>query len=303
MGVLDKFLDTLPDTFDATTLFDPDVNAIESTIYPQSTIYKYYPSARRGFFGAPQIRFSPREALNDPFEMSRRWRQTSADGLRAYVKDKLNVSMPAAFSDRNLLISVFAEGLAEKGQTLTTEQMKRAESILESSTGQEFLKLQLEAAQQMMLPVVDAIFGQLENELDQILDKVVSSSGVLSLTEDALSDQMWAHYADQGKGFVVGFDARHPFFFHIDGSANRHLLKKVIYTDQQTENFWKNPYYLFLVKATGWAYEKEWRMFKKFADSHQSILTLNPPLHLWNVPPDMIKTIHFGYDSERDIER
>jgi len=66
MGALDKFLDTLPETFDAASLLDPDVEAIESTLYDRPTIYKYFPSPRRTFFAKPQLRFSPREALNDP---------------------------------------------------------------------------------------------------------------------------------------------------------------------------------------------------------------------------------------------
>lgn len=32
MGALDKFFDTLPETFDLTKLLDPDVEAIEKTV-------------------------------------------------------------------------------------------------------------------------------------------------------------------------------------------------------------------------------------------------------------------------------
>jgi hypothetical protein len=299
MGALDTFLDKLPETFDLTTLMDSDVEKIESTIYNNSTIYKYFPSSRRAFFKKPQVRFSPREALNDPFEMSRRWREISTDGLRDYVKDKLNASLPAAFSNKELLISMLAEGLVEKGQTLTRAQRKLAENILESKAGRDFLKNQLRVAQEMTLPAVDVIFSQLEATFDQVVNNVVSSSGVLCLSEEAFNEQMWAHYADQGKGFVVGLNARHSFFTHLDGSTSRHLLKKVIYTDQHTQNFWRNPYYLFLVKAPGWAYEKEWRMFKKLADSDETILAATPHVHLWNLPPDIIRTVHFGYQYDQ----
>jgi len=213
MGALDKFLETLPETFDATSLLDPNVEAIESKLYDGSTIYKYFPSSRRTFFTKPQVRFSPREALNDPFEMSRRWHEISTEALRAYVKDKLNSSLPAAFSSNDLLVSMLAEEMLEKGHILTPEQKQQAQDILESEPGQIFLKSQLIVAQQALLPVVDIIFSQLEATFDQVVNDVVSSSGVLCLTEDALNQQMWAHYADQGKGFVVGFDARHSFFY------------------------------------------------------------------------------------------
>jgi hypothetical protein len=194
---------------------------------------------------------------------------------------------------------MLAEEFIEKGQTLTDAQTMLVDNFLESKAGQDFLSNQLNVGQGMVLPAVDTVFSKSEAEFDQIVNNVVSSTGVLSLTEDALNDRMWTCYADRGKGFVVGMNSQHPFFIHADGSTQRSLLKKLIYTNQHTENFWRNPYYLFLVKATSWAYEKEWRMIKKFADSDESIITCDPHVHLWNIPVEMIKTIHFGNHYEQ----
>lgn len=295
MGALDKFFETLPETFDVAKLLDPDVEAIENTIYNGSTTYKYFPSSRRSFFAKPQVRFSPREALNDEFEMSRRWREISADGIRAYIKDNLSVSLPAAFASNDLVVSMLAENLQETGQVMTPAQKQQAEAILASEQGKLFMQNQLVVAQQALSPIVDAIFTQLEANFDTMVNDVISPMGVFCVTEDALNQQMWAHYADQGRGFAIGFDAQHPFFSHSDGTIHRHLLKKVIYTNEYTQNFWRNPYYLFLVKSSGWAYEKEWRMFKKFKDSDEAILAVTPEVHLWNIAPDMISSVHFGY--------
>jgi hypothetical protein len=169
---------------------------------------------------------------------------------------------------------------------------------LESEVGQTFWKNQLAVAQQILPPMVDNVFSNLEATFDQLVNNVVASMGVLCLSEDALNQQMWTHYADQGKGFVVGFNARHPFFIHLDGSTQRNLLKKVIYTDEHTQNFWRNPYHLFLVKASGWAYEREWRMFKTFEDSDEMVAAETQQVHLWNLAPDAISTVHFGYQYD-----
>ena len=295
MGALDRFLEKLPDTFDLTTLFDSGVEVIESTIYPNSTVYKYFPAERRSFFIKPQLRFSPREALNDPFEMTRRWREVRAEGFRRYVQERLESTIPAAMQNKSLLLEMLVEEFSEHGQVMTDAQRGAAEKILESIAGREFLKKQTVLAQTMFPLVVDGVFSQLEGRLDEIAENLVSAMGVLSLTEDPFNHQMWAHYADQGRGFVVGLNSGNAFFKHFDGVSSRHLLKKVIYTDEHTESFWKNPYYLFLVKSSGWAYEKEWRMLKKFADCDDSILTSKPNIHLWNLPPDSVKTIHFGH--------
>jgi len=301
MGALDKFFEALPETFDVTKLLEPNVEAIENTIYNGSTVYKYFPSLRRSFFAKPQIRFSPREALNDEFEMSRRWREISAHGIRAFINDKLSVSLPAAFANKDLLVSMLAENLLENGQVLTPEQKQQVEVILVSEQGRLFIQNQLVIAQQALLPVVDAIFTQFEANFDTVVNDAISPMGVFCVTEDALNEQMWAHYADQGKGFVVGFNAQHSFFIHRDGPVERKLLKKVIYTNEHTQNFWRNPYYLFLIKSPGWAYEKEWRMFKKFKDSDEAVLSVTPQIHLWNIAPDMISSVHFGYKYDETV--
>lgn len=298
MTALEELIGTLPNAFDLTSFFDPEVEIIESSTYPKEVVYKYYPEARLNFFQRPQMRFSPREALNDALELGRRWRETRAEALRAYTEHHLNIVIPAMFSNKDFLTSRLAQHLAENGQVLSPEQTIQINTFLESSLGQDFLKSQLESARQAAPLLTNAFFIILETELDRLLDETAAKSGILSLTEDHLSSQMWAHYAGQGKGFVVGLDAQHPFFFRTDGSNRRLLLRKIIYTDQQIENFWRNPYYFFLVKDSGWAYEKEWRVIKTLSDSDEIVRLSNSTIHLWNIAPEMIRSIHFGYNFD-----
>jgi Protein of unknown function (DUF2971) len=299
MGALDEFLTTLPNTFDFNSIIDPDVAAIESDAYTKSIIYKYFPAARRGFFQKPQVRFSPREALNDPFEMTRRWREASADGLKAYVKEMLTASLPAIISNPDLLTSMLAEQFTTEGKILTATQKTIVDQFFETMAGKEFLTRQLTVAQGLAPVMLETCFVKMQSEFDQTVENIVSSMGILSLTGDALNDRMWRRYGDGGAGFVVGLDPTNRFFMHNDGLAERSLLKRLIYSDQNTENFWKNPYYLFLVKDTTWSYESEWRMIRQFADSDEAILNVTPQVHLWNIPPEAIKTIHFGQSYDR----
>lgn len=46
---------------------------------------------------------------------------------------------------------------------------------------------------------------------------------------------------------MIGFDAAHPFFVSKE-IKDKSLLRKVLYSDSRIENFWNNPYYLFMVK-------------------------------------------------------
>src|SRR5215207_738025 len=106
VGVLEKYINQITDAFDASSLLDPDVEKIESTVYTAPLIYKYYSVCRRRFFERPQVRFSQRDALNDPFEMSQRWNEVSADGLRKYVKSRLNESLPKIFENTELVVEL-----------------------------------------------------------------------------------------------------------------------------------------------------------------------------------------------------
>jgi hypothetical protein len=47
----------------------------------------------------------------------------------------------------------------------------------------------------------------LKIRIDQLRDQVA----VLCLTRSAFNPLMWAHYADQHKGFVIGYDTSGPF--------------------------------------------------------------------------------------------
>ena len=148
--------------------------------------------------------------------------------------------------------------------------------------------------------------------------------GLLCLTEDPANIAMWAHYAAQHTGFVLGFDAGHEFFAKRgDGTG----LWKVRYSDVRplrplevvlgdlqrqpgphsfgliglqfpsAPTFNPDTYpddYRF-VKSTCWEYEKEWRLLRTFAQPDRSIEQGNRmPVHLFHFPPDCLKSVIVG---------
>jgi hypothetical protein len=296
MDALTKFIEGQPNTFDPAKLFDADVDKIESTIYDAPLIYKYYGPDRRSFFDKPQVRFSPRQALNDPFEGSVRWKKMSSEGLRNYIRDELERTLPLIFSDTALLVEMFKDELAtSNGTVLSLEQETFVREFLAGDAAKAFIAEQLKKAQAVMPLILEIVFDRLDNDFQKISDKLDAKSGVLSLTEDPLNELTWAHYSNNSQGFVVGFDAKHEFFLNTAKGETNSVLRKVFYTNEKTENFWTNPYYLFLVKATGWSYEREWRMFKGYSDCDEHVEKDGSLVHLCNLPPQMIKTVHFGY--------
>jgi hypothetical protein len=295
MGALDDYLDALPSA-DVSALLSPEIHAFEASVYTNPLIYKYYGVGRRSFFECPQLRFSQREALNDPLEMSRRWKTISTEGLRSHLRNDLREKLPSILSNPNLLLKIFQEKAAKDGVNLTFAMITHAQQQLRSAAGKRSLAKQLIDMQGSLDSAVDHVFSMLETQFDLLADSVIARFGVLSLTEDALSEQMWAHYATGGHGFVIGFDAHHQFFLSKDGTKN--LLRKVHYTDERTENFWNNPYFLFLVKGSRWSSEREWRMLKNLSERDVQDVSITPPVCLWNVPPEAIKMVSFGYNYD-----
>jgi hypothetical protein len=281
------------------------VDEIESINFSAPRIYKYFSKERRRFFTKPQLRFSQKEVLNDPFESTVRWKSIGISGLRKYVMEGVLNVLPGLLSDPDYWIEILPQAFASNGVELNADQLKILEQKLRSDEGKAYIANQMPSSTSFTSFLEMAggrIFAALANDFDSIIENALSKSGVLSLTERPLNTGMWKRYAEDGAGFVVGLDAQHPFFFKERDGVPTNVLRKVIYTENRTESFWRNPYYLFLVKGVSWQYEEEWRMFRSYQECDESFGTI----HLANLPPEIIKTVHFGaaYDLtelEKDV--
>lgn len=127
----------------------------------------------------------------------------------------------------------------------------------------------------------------LKARIDQLKDQVA----ILCLTRSAFNPLMWAHYADQHQGFVIGYDVSGPFLNSPDYNLISVDSGDVLYTNTKTP-FALNPESmealkgvyqhamgfegaaadralarrLFLTKHASWVYEEEVRVVKKVID-------------------------------------
>jgi len=102
-----------------------------------------------------------------------------------------------------------------------------------------------------------------KKHMDQSIKDYHAHEGILSLTENWNNSDMWNYYADNGKGFCIGYDTR-ILFDHLGGGG------EVIYVDElpiiMPEPFMEpeiamqhRVYY----KTKKWEFEQEYRT-KKF---------------------------------------
>jgi hypothetical protein len=235
-------------------------------------LYKYLPPAR--FVGIQDclIRFTQYGDFNDPFELNPNIDKIAEENeIRAIVGRDFVKIIEEEYS-KNPIISAFISKEAFINHAFTKE-----ESVKNSVVGLEkhFVKL---------LP------GMLQKTANSLL-------GALSLSEVCDHELMWSHYAEEHKGFVIGFESAHPFFNQKKSPSDelRHL-RKIEYRDRPPViNLMNtNCTELFFVKSKKWEYEAEWRMVLPLSDATK-VLEKNPyAIHLYKFPAQSIKKIIIG---------
>ncbi len=116
----------------------------------------------------------------------------------------------------------------------------------------------------------------------------------MSLTETYDNLLMWAHYAQNHEGFVIGFDESHSF---IKGPGDGiYKLTQIKYTTDRPNLGISKLQHIdtYFTKSKEWAYEKEWRVFADINNADQVINSKPYPICLFKVPPDSITEVIFG---------
>lgn len=95
--------------------------------------------------------------------------------------------------------------------------------------------------------------------------------GIFCLTEKPDNHLMWVHYARNHTGFVLGFNARAPFF-----QENDRVLRKVIY-ESGPRVFSEPDVNVCFYKSNAWTYEQEWRCVREFQPSDPRSVQIDDP--------------------------
>lgn len=284
-------------SFDLSVLFSDETKRLEEE-FAGTSVYKYYGEARRGFFKLPQLRFTQKSGLNDPFELTRRWEQFGSPPTRELLTNYVRDPVMAMMRSPDLILELFCERLTEMGVPFDRNFMA---ARLKSPEGQLFMAEQAQQTEVMIALVMRTMLDQMSDNSDALVDDLVQKMGIFSVSSSGLSQPMWGLYASSGAGFVVKFHARHDFFLGKRDGAPASMLRKVHYTDQRIADFWNNPYYLFGVKETEWAFEKELRMIKELKDCKNVGISNGVPVFVLDVVPGMIDSVIFGYNYDKTL--
>lgn len=293
MGTLDKFLEETDTPFDVGTIMSRDVEEMDSPIPPPS-LYKYYSASRSAFFVDPVIRFTQKTALNDPFELTKRWEEYAGAESRMHFAKYIRSRMEQLIGNKGLVLALFKEDCAKSGVFLSPDQMAEAAHKLLTRNGSELYNGIASEALDRVDRFIEDIFRCMNLTTNEALNKELTSKiGIFSLFESPVSEQMWGLYASSGAGFVIEFNAQHEFFKAPNG---RSLLRKVKYTSERAKDFFANPLALFQVKGDKWSFEQEWRMIKELSQCDEKRLNGQELIYVNRLKPGMMRSVIFGYN-------
>lgn len=251
-------------------------------------LFKYLSSSRVDVLRSKMIVFSSPTNFNDPFDCMPHYTESA----------ELN---PAGAS-----VYFLADGLDFNAPGIRSEvigHVTRSKEADPSYALQAFMPIG-----SMIAPENYGAFacGFRASFARRMHDSVVA----LSLSEEPNSLLMWAHYAEQHAGFVMGFSASHPYFNSAEGNSygpgylNPGCLNKVEYSDERPSGvvLSMNVEKTHLTKGLEWSYEKEWRILQ--VKDNSSFVKEDPSgnRHLFEYPSDAVTQIVIGARATQETK-
>ena len=154
-----------------------------------------------------------------------------------------------------------------------------------------------------------------------LIESRINNYGILSLTDNPFSFEMWSHYANGHRGFLVEFhiaDKSKPKLALFEGTLLRaHRVRYVreyfVNIDRLEQGKKPIPFHrirdaIFLRKTKHWKYEREYRIVRKLSDCDN----FNPTkprtsyrdknVYLFPLALDCISSVIFGVNTSIDLK-
>ena len=257
------------------------------------TLYKYLHPDRVDVLRSRRIRFTQPTALNDPFELAPYFETVVSE---AQLLDHLT-EHPLDLTPH--LIEAY-DRLPEgaKAALSLAQYLMLVKQSLEGAEGQRIFWETFGAG----IGMIRELSGKLRQ---QLVDMLRATVGILSLSEVADCAPMWAHYADQHRGFVLGFNEEHPFFSRRRSERDEFFfLRPVVYRapaavatllDLSADD-------IMVSKSPEWSYEQEWRMLMPLTEELTRIDVAGEPVYLADLSPSAVSCVILGAKSSDELQ-
>ena len=122
------------------------------------------------------------------------------------------------------------------------------------------------------------------------IERIKEKYGILSLSEEAQSPQMWAYYGDNYKGICFCFSTNGALEEAKKVKYSNYTKEKKPWSDYQLEKDIRNGFYQ---KSAGWKYEKEWRIIRRLNEEKEYLF----------IKPDELVGIIIGHRMDEGTQR
>lgn len=152
-----------------------------------------------------------------------------------------------------------------------------------------------EANQLIHLSIYDNVH-YLKKAHEYTIDIMSTRCGVFCLSQRFDSFPMWAHYANNAKGFVIEFmDLENEFSDESTGILNR--IEPIVYKTERTGISFNSGSYksIFFEKDIDWEYEKEMRIVTEISSCNSEVLD-ERPIYTKKINKQHITKVMFGWN-------
>ena len=253
---------------------------------PPDSVYKYLPPKRIDVLRKLLIRFTQASSMNDTLEF--RWPTSGVEEphkLSRRIKDHIYPHALAAFPKEKrdgLDAACGLHGFAEQWIEIQLDDIAQKGSMDRNRRHKEIS--------------------------ENTFRKLNANYGVLSLSELSSEHQMWGHYADGGRGFLIEFDPQNRWFHAMrqpDDGFNE--ITKVKYVSvRPAKNLLDIKDEVLYTKSDSWKHEQEWRIVRSFNDAKVKSEKPDPygnEVLLFEIPPDAIRSVIIGFSAGPSSKR
>lgn len=244
-----------------------------SATCPPPILFKYCGPSGYRILESGEIAFPPAIRFNDPHDGHVKIEAAFEDGFADEAFERV-VDNPASRRDlferaKSSAIESLPRRL-RRGKKGLRKKMERALSYehpnVQHGLAESMVRLRIAAHElAALLP-------------NRISESLVTSLGILCLSESEKTMTMWAHYAHNREGFVIGFDTADSFFqVPISRLTGLHKIEYAASGEiphievLASEIGWPRLPEIFFTKGRDWEHEKEWRLVVEMEDPS------NPP--------------------------
>lgn len=244
------------------------------------TVYKYCGAYGIAILKSLELKVTPPNQFNDPFEFTPRMICSDPQKYaRRVLKNKANL--------KKLYAMTVSEGLFTG-------------SFREFREKAELERSEMEKHIALGVPSVVA------NVQKEHLDHVSAKYGVLCMSERCDSILMWSHYADNHKGIVIGFDDSAKVFRQDKGLLPVNYIKERVVYDAN----WKpgsvamTQYETKVVfsKSYDWTYEAELRQLFSLSNLHTKAIGTESKGYFLPFPATAILSVILGLRCPKSTE-